>query len=117
MDRGRPVLTNPMFENSMVRLDIVDTEISISRGKKNKKKKRRGRRIVSPFNPQQPTDEKAELALTEDEVLVMMRNLWEKKALGVMNNLDRRLLLTLQSLIDKNPKNYSSKVGYLQFIY
>jgi len=95
----------------MVRHDLVDTGMYLVKGKKGKKKKK-GRR-TAPYNPQQPTDEEAELALSEDEVLVMMRNLWEKKALGIMSNLDRKLLLTLQSLIDKNPKNYSSKVGYL----
>lgn len=65
-------------------------------------------------NPQGPPSmEDEEPELQEDEVVMMIQNLWEKKALGVMSKLDKQLLTQLQTLIGKNPKNYSSKVGYL----
>ena len=52
-----------------------------------------------------------------EEITMMLQNLWEKKALGVMNKLDRQLLKKLQQLVSQNPKNYSGKIGYLQLLY
>ena len=49
--------------------------------------------------------------------MMMIKNLWEKKALGVMSKLDKQLLKKLQGLVNDNPRNYSGKIGYLQLLY
>lgn len=48
---------------------------------------------------------------------MMIQNLWEKKALGVMSKLDKKLMKKLQQIVADNPKNYSGKIGYLQMVY
>lgn len=52
-----------------------------------------------------------------EEILMMVQNLWEKKALGCLSKLDKKLLKKLQGLVTENPKNYSGKIGYLQMVY
>lgn len=52
-----------------------------------------------------------------EEILMMIQNLWEKKALGVMSKLDKKLMKKLQQIVADNPKNYSGKIGYLQMVY
>ena len=52
-----------------------------------------------------------------EEIMMMIQNLWEKKALGVMSKLDKQLLKKLQGLVNDNPRNYSGKIGYLQLLY
>jgi len=52
-----------------------------------------------------------------EEILMMIQNLWEKKQLGCLSKLDKKLLSKLQKLVAENPKHYSGKIGYLQMIY
>ena len=52
-----------------------------------------------------------------EEILMMIQNLWEKKQLGCLSKLDKKLLSKLQKLVNDNPKHYSGKIGYLQMIY
>lgn len=48
-----------------------------------------------------------------EEILMMIQNLWEKKALGCLSKLDKKLLAKLNKLVAENPKHYSGKIGYL----
>ena len=56
-----------------------------------------------------PEDEDME----QDDLLLLIQNLREKKALGCLSTLDKKLLKKITQTIRENPHHYSSKIGYL----
>ena len=43
----------------------------------------------------------------------MIKNLFEKKAIGKLTKLDKQILKKLRKTIEENPQSYSRKKGYL----
>lgn len=52
-----------------------------------------------------------------EQIRLLVKNLKEKKTHGVLSALDRQLLQKIQKVVEENPRNYSSKIGYLQMLY
>ncbi len=53
----------------------------------------------------------------KDQILMVLKNLVEKKQNGNLSTLDRKILSKIQRLVHANPKNYSQKTAYLQILY
>lgn len=59
-------------------------------------------------------DKKPELeGKEEDNLLALIKNLREKKALRCLSKLDKRLLKKITQTVRENPQHYSGKIGYL----
>jgi hypothetical protein len=73
-------------------------------------------RIVKEISVLQPPKEepKTEMPdLDKDGIIMLLKDLLEKKKVGKLNELDKKLLKKIQEIVAANPKQYGSKVAYL----
>ena len=51
------------------------------------------------------------------DMFFLLKNLREKKAKGTLSELDKKLLVKIQRIVEANPKDYHNKIAYLQLVY
>ena len=63
--------------------------------------------------PKKKTAKPETPALDKESILLLLKDLLEKKKAGKLNELDKKLLNKLQQIVSENPQQYGSKVAYL----